>query len=207
MPSWFLCVLGRRGRQQKVKIGVWDYSFNGYYSKSNVCVIGRQLIEMTGLLILVNFINLVDLGFQYLSWCWFAPYGAGAAAGVRHTSACRCSHTQPLCRQLNSHQSFPRAPTGVSEFARCGRDDDSEKPTGKKRLLSRSELRLCREVQYRWAGTLRAPGDVMLSAHLWPKTWLWGEQEYISLTKRGKLFPSALSSRQLVSAECWQHII
>lgn len=31
------------------------------------------MIEKSGLLILVNFINLVNLGLQYLSCCWFAP--------------------------------------------------------------------------------------------------------------------------------------
>lgn len=94
-----------------------------------MCIIGRQLIEKSGLLILVNFINLVNLGLQYLSCCWFAPYDTVAPAGVRHTPAGAVTHRPCAGSQLHFHQSFPHAPTGVSEFVHCGRDDDSQKPT------------------------------------------------------------------------------
>lgn len=47
-------------------------------------------------------------------------------------------------------------------------------PRGKKRLLGHDQLRLCRDGQYRWAGTLKAPGHGMLSARLGTKAWLKG---------------------------------
>lgn len=118
---------------------------------------------------------LVNLGFQYLSCFWFAPYDTVATAGVRHTPACRCSHTQPLCR-LNFHQSFPHAPTGVSEFAHCGRGDDSQKPTWQK------------ETSQSWSAQALQGGVVQVGRHArgtrgcdalstpWPKAWLKGSK-------------------------------
>lgn len=142
-----------------------------------MCIIGRQLIEKSGLLILVNFINLVNLGLQYLSCCWFAPYDTVAPAGVRHTPACRCSHTQPLCRQSAAFPSvISPCPNRCQWVCALWKRWWLTETHMAKRLLSHGRLRLCREVQCRWAGMLKAPGDVMLPAHLWPKAWLKGSK-------------------------------
>lgn len=81
-----------------------------------------------------------------------------------------------------------------------------QNPQGKKRLFSDHQHRLCTEMRYRWAGTLKALWDVMLWAHLWPQAWLKGTSRTGSWPNAGDWFPSVLSSRQLVSAECWQRI-
>lgn len=50
-----------------------------------------------------------------------------------YLSAGAVVHRPRTDRQLNFRLSFPRAPAGTSESARCGRDDDdSLKPTWQK---------------------------------------------------------------------------
>lgn len=140
-----------------------------------MCVIGGQLLRKSGLLILVNFTN---LGFyKYLVSSTFHVVGlpqnhSAAPAGARHSlPAGAVRHSPCAGRQLHFHQSFPWAPTGVSEFARWRRDDDSQKPTWHKESSQpwSAQVEQGGAAQVGRAGTLKAPGDGMLSAQLGPK--------------------------------------
>lgn len=101
---------------------------------------------------------------------------------------CNCWCQAHTCLQVQSHTALVQAGSwiSISHFPMpqqvsvslhiVGEVMTHRNPHGKKRLLRHGQLRLCREMWYRWAGTLEAPGDVMLSAHLWPKAWLKGSK-------------------------------
>lgn len=92
-----------------------------------MCIIGGQLTGKSGSLILVNFTNLVNLGFQY--FVVGLPHKIlQLLVSGSHLPAGAVTHSPCAGSQLDFQQSLPCAPTGVSEFARWRRDDDSQKP-------------------------------------------------------------------------------
>lgn len=102
---------------------------------------------------------------------------SAAPAGARHSlPAGAVRHSPCAGRQLHFRQSFPWAPTGVSEFARWRRDDDSQKPTWQEESSQpwSAQVEQGGAAQVGRAGTLKAPGDGMFSAQLGPKAWLKG---------------------------------
>lgn len=108
-----------------------------------MCIIGGQLIGKSGSLILVNFTNPCNAGFEYLSCCWFAPYLL-LHCTVRHTPGAGAVPPSPCAgRQLNFHQSLPQQVSvglHVVEERMTHRN-----PHSKKRLFSHDQLRLFRE--------------------------------------------------------------
>ena len=166
-----------------------------------MCITCRQLDEKSGLLILLILIsnNFPFVGLPHTILLQMLASGT-------YLSASAVTH-RPRTIDWISICHFPVLQQ-VSVSLRIVEDMMMThwNPHGEKRLFSDRQHRLCIEMKYRWAGTLKAWRDVMLSAHLWPKAWLKGSNNTAPWPDVGDWFSSALSSRQLVSAECWQRI-